>query len=371
MKLLTVRASALRMGLICGGSLMNNGSIKAEHWNQEAANGTAAHAVLRGLGYGENLEADPSHIDTVAGDHGADPKATRILVYQGLKLWREISDLFHRAIAEKGDSHVFAGGFELTGTADLVAYRDALRGKRVVIIGDWKTGRVDVPAYHQLMGYAALAMATDPSVERAVLLGLWVRDQEIERYEVSRSRVADWIKMVESRLIDGDGTLVTGPHCLYCKQRPNCGAAREALRANVEALGDITAEHIPELDPSDVFRIYKMAAAIEKIAASVKDQIRQHLLNGSASADGGLERIEVREQKKRSVNVERAAVELFAHGVSREDLLGAVSLGVGAVEELLISRGLSRKEAKATLEEFEARGAISVTTELRLQTVRN
>src|SRR5690606_20205423 len=203
--LTSVRASSLPLAFRCAASLRPEGP-RIDSVHEAAADGIAAHECLRALM--DRGAIDWDGIPEVAERHGADPEQVRILCSLGVRLWKSVSAVFAGALTEVAMSAEVMPGVLLTGHADLVATNGT-----VAHVGDWKTGRKDSDYSHQMRAYGALVMLDNLELTEVTVSVLWVRDEEIESYRMTRAGAEAWLRELADRVIRWDGVYRTGSHC--------------------------------------------------------------------------------------------------------------------------------------------------------------
>ena len=158
---LELRCSGLPLAFLCGGAVRPD-DLGINETNTAATVGTAAHEGLARLV--ETGRVDWDAVPEIAKRHGVDEVELRVLLAQGAKLWAVVKSSMPAPRAEVELEAVFEGDnpWRLTGHADILG-----RSGNTADVGDWKGGRLDSPYREQLIGYAALALLTDDTLEAA------------------------------------------------------------------------------------------------------------------------------------------------------------------------------------------------------------
>ena len=298
----------------------------------DAANaGTAAHEALRPLAEGRGVNFDG--VEAIAARYHADPDEVRMLCAMGVKLWRQIRGTFPGAITE-ADLELELDGATLTGHMDLTAITgDVARG------ADWKTGRLDSDHAEQMKAYGTLLLLNYPQLREVTITILWVRDEEIENYTMTRADAIAWVARVEAEVIRWDGTYRPGDHCKHCPRSHECAAANAMARRDVAAISDKSLvarveSELATMAPEELISLVRKARAVEKMAKRVVDAIKEHVLTHGDVAAPGFGRLTIQTDERRSVDPLKAWPVLEAAGFSDEDFAAVVTLGISKVERL-------------------------------------
>lgn len=365
----TLRASALPMAFRCPGSI-RFATVRLNASNDAADNGTAAHAALRTLPTTRRIDWD--RLPEIAREHRGDPDETRMLVALGTKLWNQVQDSFAGALTEVSMSYELVPGVLLTGHADLLAI-----SQTSVRVGDWKTGRKDTDHSHQFKAYAAMALLSTEGIEEATGTGLWVRDQEIENYTMSRADAVRWAAALVSEVIHWDGVYRPGRHCLHCPRSHECEAANAMVRRDIAAVADKSLVARVECDlasmpAAEIVSVLQKADIVEKYAKRVRDAIRHYVeVNGDVVADGV--RLTVVSEERRELDPLKAWPVLEAQGFGDEEMARVMRLSISEVEQVVrerTPRGQKKEAVEQLTEKLAASGAIARSTIQKLKEQR-
>src|SRR3990167_10944758 len=122
----------------------------------------------------------------------------------------------------------------LTGHVDVLA----VDGK-VASLGDWKSGRLDADHGAEVKGYATLVFSEYPEVEVVHSSVVWLRDQEIETYTVTREQSIAWVAALRRRVVEWDGrTFYPGAACTWCPRSHDCPAIVAETRRDIAILSE-------------------------------------------------------------------------------------------------------------------------------------
>jgi hypothetical protein len=349
MEKLNLRASALPLAFRCPGSIRPS-AIPMNAANDAASDGTAAHEVLSALpSTGIRWEA----VGDIAGKHGANAKEVRMLSALGAKLWNQVSDSFVGALTEVDLKVELLPGVFLTGHADLLAV-----SQTSMRVGDWKTGRKDYDHSHQFRAYAAMAMLSSEDIQVATGTGLWVREQEIENYTLTRQEALAWKRRLLDEVVNWDGVFHPSQHCaLYCPRSHECAAANALARRDVAAIADkaLVARVESELSlmtPDEIVEVLHKADLVEKYAKRVRDAVRSHVSRNGDVVAGDV-RLTVVEEPRRELDTQAAWGVLEKLGFQDAEFARVVRLSVSAIEEVIQERA-PRGKKKAAVETLKA-----------------
>lgn len=323
---ITLRCSSLPLVLGCAGALIDP-EIRIREDVAAADAGTAGHELLAKLVDTGTVPWDS--VADVAAKHGADPDEVRMLLACGAKLWQQVSGSFVNARTEVEGS-LTRGGLTLTGHEDVLAI--ALRAARV---GDWKTGRKDSNHEHQLRGYASLVFDAWPELEEVTATALWVRDQEIENYTITRAQNERWLDELVRRVTQWDGVYhPEARRCLYCPRQHECPGREALVKRDVAAFttGPGPVLDLASMEPAQVFEIYEKAEEVGKLAERVRTAIKQHVKAlGDVEADG--KRLTIVSEPHRVLDPLASWPVLESLGFTDADFAAVVKLGVTALEK--------------------------------------
>lgn len=356
------RCSSLPLLFACGQSRVDGDAI-FEHDIEAGRVGTATHEMIR------------AHFrDTLTGE-----SAKNICAFHGVSP-SECWPLVNRAkaiVADLGLGRPYEVEAELANEG-LSGHPDAewIAGD-AYWIGDWKSSRLDVNYYHQLMGYAVLRLKEIRLLPNGChLFVAWLRDGTTERYHVTVDELEEWNRRCGD-IDDTNGPYVTGSHCAYCSRRTDCPAQREDMRQALAVIVDGIDLDLARLDgpmKAKIHRKLKMLATIKTVwDAALKIDIRAH---GPVDCGDGTVLAVVTEKGKREIDTLKAWP-IMAANLTDEDLAPCLKVGVTALQEAIAKKAPPRKGAESKRQlwaALEAAGAVSQGTvekikELRTQNV--
>lgn len=354
-----MRCSELPKFFLCGQSLL--GPATVEHDNQAGRVGTAIHEILR-LWLSDTI--DPSMVEHVCAGHGVGQSEVWPLVGVAKKILIELGlGKPHAMEAELDDG-------DLSGHPDV---EWNLPG--CYWIGDWKSSRLDLSYYHQLMGYAWLRLDSIRACGgRCQLFAAWLQDGTVERYTVTVAQIEAWHaqyrELVETRL----RPFVTGSHCTYCSRAIDCPAQREDMRQALSVIdGDATVD-VSKLDGPTVALVHrklKMLASVkEKWDEALKARIKAL---GPVDCGDGHSLAVVEENGKREVDT-AAAWPILTEKLDADEMAGCVSISIKKAEDVIAKkagRGKGAGAIRSLTEELAKVNAVRQGITWKLKEIRN
>jgi hypothetical protein len=346
--------SALPLIFKCGQS--QGGDIRVDEAGGEAARGVATHKVLESVAAGRGVDWDS--VPAVAEEYGVEASDLGVMVAAGVTAW---------ANAGFGPSLTEVALSSLLGDSDvmLTGHLDWVRGNRG---GDWKTGRSDSDYSQQMRGYAALLLLDDASLTSATMSIVWLRDQQIESYTMTRDALAAWSASVVEAL--DDPTFRTGQHCQYCKRSATCPGARARQAEAVRAIQTTGETAIDDMEPDAAIDLYNQAKTVAGLAERVTEAIKARATK--APIEGEKRRLVMVDEKRREVDTLLAWPVLQEH-LSTEDMAGALDVRVSRAEEAIrkaAPRGLAAKHIRDFKAALESSGAVTMTTQQKIKEMR-
>lgn len=359
-----IRASSMPRVMACAASALDNG-LRVDETNSAAALGTAVHEVLAGLA---RNGIDWATVSSTARRYGIDETELRVLANLGSQMWAELAPSFPQPFPELALSAHLGAEVYLDGHIDLVS-----GSAGVVRFLDWKSGRKDSDYWDQLMAYATLVLRDDPDVLETSATVVWLRDQEVEHYTITRAESDEWAARVVATVRRWDGVYHSGPQCRYCPRSHDCTAANAMVRRDIAAvLGQVEVPDLALMAPGDVIALAEQSAAVEKLACRVRDAIRLHVLDhGDIEANG--QRLTIQTEERRELNPLKAWPLLDQAGFTDEDFAGVVKLSHAGVNKRIAQkagRGKGAAAVRAFAEQLDRAGAVSVREIHKLVTRR-
>jgi hypothetical protein len=376
-QILKLRCSALPLAFKCAGSVRPS-AIEINETNDAAALGTAAHealAFLVGLG-----RPDWDAVPALAKRHGVNEVELRVLLAAGAKLWDLVKDSLPNAMTEVALEHTDESltreglGYTLTGHADILG-----RSGNTAHLGDWKTGRTDSEYREQLLGYCALALLEDHTLESATAGVLWVREGEYEHYSMTRDELEPWLMRLVSEVLEWDGTWRPGSHCAHCHRNHECPAAMAMVRRDVSTIADASMVARVEdesalalMHPDEVVDLLGKADLVVKYAERVRSAIRQHVIkNGDVVGCG--KRITLQQEERRKLITLAAFPVLEEAGLGDEEMAHVIDISAAKAEKIVADKAGKGKGAgavRALKAALEQAGAVRTETVTKLVTRR-
>jgi hypothetical protein len=245
-------------------------------------------------------------------------------------------------------------------------------------IGDWKSSRLDVNYFHQLMGYAWMRRNKIKNLPGGChLFVAWLRDGTTERYHVTLEEIDRWAAQFNMIRKPDDGAgYVTGSHCSHCDRRTDCPAQREDMRQALAVIDEGFTLDVSKLDGATVAKVHrklKMIASIkEHWDGALRNRIRE---SGPVDCGDGFKLALVPEKGKRDVDVLKAWPALTGR-LTDEELAPCLRVGITDLQEAVATKAQKAKprtgaEAKRQLwTALEAAGAVSQGTVEKLKEIR-
>lgn len=367
------RASRIPLAVACPPSLQEpHLSIAGDDSGARAGN--CVHSIVPALCRGEPVDAA-----VAAAYWGVPVDEARLLTALAAQAWQKVDEFFPEPQFE-----VAFDDYEFSGHIDILSIVDPRRPR----ILDWKSGRLDFDARHQMMTYAwlvlgSLDVAELPAVEAVEIFVVRLRDQVCDHWAVTPAELEQWRKFVRERL--ADPTFRPGPHCGHCPRALECPARTLHLQNSMQLMPLAGTAHfweqvVPqgEYRPVAVTLLLERARQVQEWAEAVEDFCRADVV-----ANGGkLGRLEITEEKRQKIDwfrgkeiIEQFATnaEEFAVTVSKTKLLelvrdGAPDRGKGkAVRDLLDRLAQAGALTETTIEKLVIRHEPTTTTSISIE----
>ena len=373
---LVLRCSKLPIAFLCPGSVRPD-ELLIDEVNDEATLGTAAHDGLATLV--ETGEVNWPEVPELATRYGVSESGLRLLLGNGAKIWAEVHERFPNARTEVELAY-HADDFVLTGHADILGRSGGVdllgrRSANTAHVGDWKGGRLDTAYREQLLGYCALAMLADVTLESATAEVLWLRELEWEHHSLTCAQLPAWLERLRSEVVQWDGIYRPGKHCPHCVRSATCPAANALARRDVAAIANLDADVAAQLEtlaPEEKIDLLEMADHVAKIAKSVRATMRTHVLEHGDVSDGK-RRLTVVQDEERKLDVLAAFPILEDAGFGDDDWVRVLTISIAESERIVAKRAGRGKGAKAVRElraQLAEASAIETVTTPKLVTRR-
>jgi len=284
--------------------------------------------------------------------------------FMAVRLYDKAAVLFIEA--RLNFSHIVPEGF---GTGDAV-----ILGNGVMKVIDLKYGagkKVDAVENSQLKlyGVGAVAMFDDLYEFEAVELVIYQpRMDNISVYATTVEALDTWATQTVApraeQAFKGEGELVTGDHCGFCKHRVKC---RAMFDETVDLFDKAVSDDLRTVSDNEILEVFKKSDRVSKYLSAVASYILSEALSGKSWE--GYKLVEGR--SVRTISDEDKAEEILkANGFGIEDLYNMKMKGLGDLEKLVgkkefneLLKGVIVKPAgKPTLApESDKRPAINIT----------
>lgn len=351
--MMIARGSSLPLAFRCAGSLRTDDGVLIDQFNEAAETGTDVHRLLA-----SNPEGDAPEVmvDELSDD-------ARILYFTGAKLWREKLSAF----MPNARTEVPYSDPEGTGHVDVQSISSD--GKTGVAL-DWKSGRKDYSAKHQLFSYARRLFNAHRALEIVTVHACWLRTQELESYTVSRARSDEWQRELDASVYHWDGVYHPGDHCTGCRRFATCPALAAQNSAALALVQSQTVDlaNMPGPQLARTMRNLKpLMKMVEALDAGIKAEVR---------ARGAVDDGEGRILHYKQVNGPRKVDTLKAWDVlssllNDEELASVLTVSLGDCEELVADkaaaapgakRGAKKSAKEALAAALEKAGAVTQAT---------
>lgn len=366
-----IRCSQLPRLMICPQSGRGE-SPTVEIADKSAALGTAVHKVLseavrcNGMPPDEYLAAVKQEFDIPAGSD------FDWLVIQGVRALKEIRAEFETEILSVTTDVSLDDGL-LSGHTDLL-----FDCGRTIVVVDWKSGRKTTGYFHQMAGYAALALSAFSEADNCITILVWLRDGEYTRTSFTREETQEWYSGLREQL--GKENYVAGEHCIFCPRTTECQASGALIQAGVRDLLDgqpLPAAIIPNraswltLAPR-VLAAYNRLGLIEKAITAFRDAVRMNIAKfGSLPADDGTE-LALVPYETETIDP-RKGWGILAGALTEDELASALKVSKTIVLDYVrarAARGEKKKAAEELMTALRKAGAITIEQREALKFVR-
>lgn len=367
--LTTVRASSAPKAMLCPGAVrLPELLVSLEH--EAAGIGTAAHD-----GWAQIVDGDSyPDVQLLSSRYGVDVEELGVLLRFAHRTWNDVRREFPSPQCEVELSAQLTSKVTLTGHIDTVSLLP--RGRRFHL-ADLKTGRLDSNYLDQLMAYAWLLFTRDRNLLEGDACVLWLRDNQIERYHITRAQAEAWREKFVARVINWDGAYHPGEHCGYCSRSHDCRAFVAMAQRDLAVLcGDEFAARLVnglrDLPDSEIVRLRSRAKVIEKVIESL-DLATRAIVRERGQLDSGegqvLKFIEVEGREVDPL----AAWPVLQSRLTDDEIAARVKVSISQVEKLIAEKAGKGKGAAAIRElskDLVSAGAVSVRTRDQLRLVR-
>lgn len=362
--MIKLRCSSLPLLFACRPSI--DGDLQVGERNEAADLGSAAHDAIETI-----VNGGTPDLDAIAKRWTCNRDELGRLTWYARKAWETLAPSFpdneeHTRLAEK-NIRCAGPGFELTGSVDM----HTICSDGTARVVDWKTGRIDRDYYHQLAGYAACLFASVEQLTEVTASVVWIREQEIETYVITRPIIEQWLDRLALQLTRTQ--YITGRHCEHCPRSHSCVAVQAKAREGIAIFGTagVSLDGMPSGKVVDLYRFAKLAA---KVADSMVGSIRLHVIqNGPQDAGDGTALSIVEENGGREIDTFKAWNVIAARLTDPEAMASVLKVSATALDEAVATaagrgNGAAAKRALAT--DLEAAGAVKMKTIQKMKLAR-
>ncbi len=354
------------MAFRCPASVRNGeGAVRLNETNEMARTGSAAHELFRMLPERGRIDFDA--IPEIAIRWEVEPDELRVLAAKATKLWRDVKSHFWDALGEVPLSAEILPGVMLTGNADLVK-----KSGRVARGADWKAGRLDSDYSAQMKAYGALILLDDRELQEVTFTLLWVRDETIENYTLTRASMREWVGELIEKVIHWNGVFRPGTHCQYCPRGHECPARNALVRKTVADVANLDLDSVfadlATMPAARMIEIVEKAKLVAQVAEKLRGYIREHVIkNGDVVSS--THKLTIEKTNKRHLALAGTFPILTAEGFGDEDFEECAKLSPSAAEKIIAERAGKGNGARAVREfreKLEAAQAVTLKEEKKL-----
>lgn len=365
----TIRASSFPRNVACQASAIEVYPVIETH-HPLADLGSAVHELLAG----HINPPEPNVADVAAKWDIEDVDDLDYLFAAGRKLWRNLSRFFPDPCTER-TFRVQHPQLTVTGHTDVFSVVGT-----EARIADWKSGYVEDDYLEQVRAYSWLALATNPALQSAYALVVWLRTGIVEPHRWTRAELARWEEDTFPRLARPQEIYSPGKHCRYCPRGLACPAKTELLKQAAVAI-DSASQLARAVAPSDPIErannlalLLERCRAMEKVIDVTKEWIKTEVVSaGSRLALGNGLSLVVTTQERESVDY-AAARDVLASRLTQEDLAHCLKVAKSELEKAIkanAGRGQKAAAWQELLEELKEQDALETTFVEKLEVVRD
>lgn len=367
-QIVRLRPSALPLAFHCPASIRNSG-ILINETNEAAGAGSAAHELLCHLVEDGTIEWE--RVNEISDKHGgADDQEVRMLCGKACKIWPQIRDHFPRAMTEvRVEKSLTVKDLCIAGTMDLIS----ISGD-VARILDWKTGRLDSDYWQQVRAYGCMILLEFPQLRECTVTIVWLRKGEFENYTLTQADAAEWLRELESRVINWDG--VYCPETKYCSNCPRgheCEARNRLVRRDVAAIADLDMDSIDasiaNMPAEQIIALTRKAKTVAKYGAAVVDAVKAAVMRGQVIEANGVA-LTVETEGRRELDTKKTwGVLDQSFGFTDDDFGEVVKMRASAVESRVAKNAGKGNGAAAVRDlrsKLELAGAVEINEVFKL-----
>lgn len=339
---IVIRCSASDRVIECAGSLEDvNGPFNPN--NEEANEGTAAHAVLASVPH----DKEPP-VNEVADRFGVSIETLLMLLGNGQQAWREVAQWFGKdRHTEHGMQALLSPSVLLRGTTDLVALDYVGSVLQLLSVLDWKAGHQPSEHPNQLKSYAYVAREKYgmPASGYILAVEVWLRLGTFRVHKFTAAQLdAHRDKMLEQVALRGKQFGPGRTACRYCPRQTSCEALDNYRRSAVAALVPVAANQA--ITPEFVGANFERVKMLEDAIGNYKNVLKQMLQVGPVSMPDG-RKIVLEEQLQDEIIPSKAQVILDELKLAPHEKDLATSVTKGGLEKVVKGRSETGEAAAA------------------------
>lgn len=371
--MIQIRPSSLDLLWHCTESHLPNdpGAIMVDQHSGAAEQGNAFHACAKHFDDDERIDAAG-----IAKIFKADREDLFILINQARQILDSVASIIGKGapgvrLEEKLSAE--ADGITMSGTLD----RFRITPERLYML-DWKTGRLDPRCFHQMCGYAWLAMKNHPGINEAWSACGLVRYGEIVAEVFTRDYIMnDWWPELVRRIRNGvnKSAFRPGAHCQYCPRQHTCDGAKAIIHSTVnELLPDrplpltVNGNGIdgsPELIGGELTDRLRKVKWLQSRCEQFIEAAREYVKKAGAVPTGDGRTLVIKTQKQDKIDP-RTAWPVLRKRLSEDEIASALSISKGALVDMVKAKRPTGRGAPKVGEyinefmaELDAVGALS------------
>jgi hypothetical protein len=359
--MIQLRASKMPLVTQCPQSLVEP-TLRVEGDDQAARLGTAVHAAVLGrIQTGETLR--PSSMATIYGVRDV-PELDRLMDL-AWNAWLRVQDWFPEPETEV-EYHVvnMTDDVKLTGHIDVLSVLSPTEETPGELrIADFKSGWADMDHTPQMLAYARLALAHNPTCTSVYTAVLRLRDGSIEGARYDLGEVLDWWDRTRQEIRENADAYRLGDHCRWCPRVLECPAQALALQNAAYMASSPYA-------PTSLVDAYDACKRVQKAAEFFLPQIKAQVaaLGGRVDCGDGRELVLI-DQVQQEIDF-GAGCDVLSTYLAPEALDPCLSIRKGALEAAVKLTAPPRGKGrlwKECLGDLERAGALRAHFVTRLE----
>lgn len=324
--------------------------------NPAAAEGSAVHKCLELWLNGRDFDAA-----SIAHCYGADPDEVEFLLSQGKRAWRNgLASIVASPLTEMRLDD--ADGIE--GTADFV-----YRGDDCLVVGDWKSNRVESNYDAQLMGYALAAAARYgmPDCGYVTTAIVWLRYGQAEIVNYSEEELSGFDTLLQTRVNEIGKRYAPGEACEFCPRRLVCESRKQFLAfasGAVRAMVDAQFQDTRLIAPA-----YPLVKSLRKALDEYDIALKESLAEGPQEIGDGYQ-LQLCETTRDKVIPDKAWDTLVQAGYTNEDLASCMTVSKTRMLAVTNERAPYRQKKRmkdALMKQLNEVGAIEKSINLSIK----